>query len=393
MLKAVIFDMDGVLVDSEPVHFAADYKMMKDNFGIKLDYEDYKGFIGSTLEKIWKFYREKYELYDYEWNELMDKAEAIVMDIVEKDGYEPVEGAARTVKELKEAGYKLAVASSSPMAKIDMNLKTLGLTQCFDKKVSGMELNRPKPNPDIFLKAAELLGVESSECIVIEDSHNGVLAAKAAGMACLGFINPNSGNQDLSAADYLFEDFHSINAHFMTMVHSHRFGIPWKVMETDRLIIREICPSDIDALMEMYDDEEVRLYVDRLGSREEELANIKEYADKIYGFYEYGMWILQTRDDKVIGRAGVEFYDKGIENENYITGHIGNSNENTEGYHLLGYIINKKYRNKGYAYEACSAILEYMQKEVELDNIYVNIHKDNKASISLAKKLGFLMKE
>ncbi|MFG6325409.1 MAG: GNAT family N-acetyltransferase [Lachnospiraceae bacterium] len=415
MLKAVIFDMDGVLVDSEPVHFAADRKMLEDNFNIELSYEDYSRYIGSTIEKLWKFFREKYKLFDYEWKELMEMAENVLSDMTDGCGYPAVEGAAELVMELKEKGYLLAVASSSPMSKIEKNLRQLGIYELFDKKISGMEIENPKPHPDIFLKAASMLSVKPSECIVIEDSKNGVLSAKTAGMACLGFINPNSGNQDLSKADYLFEDFLSVDEPFIRMVHNHCFGEPWYVLETERLRIREMCPDDIDDLIRIYSHHEITRYMEGLFDREEELEYMKQYIENIYGFYGYGMWIVEKKDKTVIGRAGIEFYDSEMKRENQITGvyraskgfsgedcktgyeAIGKNMENTgkitargnEYCHLLGYVIGAEYQNKGYGYEACRAVINYGINNLELSEIKVNIDRDNDKSIRLAKRLGF----
>lgn len=420
MLKAVIFDMDGVLVDSEPVHFAANWKMLKESFNIEIEYEDYRQYIGSTLEKIWKFYREKYELFDYQWNELMEMAEKVLAETVERDGYPEIEGVVQLVKALKSKGYLLAVASSSPMSKIERNLKQLGLYDVFDKKVSGMEMEKPKPNPDIFLKAAAMLGVKPSECIVIEDSKNGVLAAKAAGMACLGFVNPNSGNQDLSKADYLFEDFLNIDEPFIRMVHNHCFHEPWYVMETERLRIREMCEGDIDDLLKIYSDSEITRYMDGLFDRDRELEYMKQYISNIYGFYGYGMWIAEKKDGTVIGRAGIEYYNSEMKTENQVTGIYRADGKSTapnygispleadftnnfekaagdeenhienNGYcHLLGYVIGVEYQNKGYGFEACSAIIDYAVNTLGIKEIKVNIHKDNEKSLKLAGKLGF----
>ncbi len=395
MLKAVIFDMDGVLVDSEPVHFAANYKMLKDKFGIELQYEDYRQYIGSTIEKIWKFFREKYKLLNYSWSELMDMAEKVLAEMVEKNGYPEIKGVVDLVKNLKKEGYLLAVASSSPMSKIDRNLKQLGLYDVFDKKISGMELENPKPSPDIFQKAANLLSVKESECIVIEDSKNGVLAAKAAGMACLGFVNPNSGNQDLSKADYLFEDFLSIDESFIRMVHNHCFNEPWYVLETKRLRIREMSTKDIDDLMDIYSDSDITQYMEGLFGREEELKYIEQYIANIYGFYGYGMWIVEKKDGTVIGRAGIEYYDSEMKSENHITGIYCNNHNYVKPEHekysqLLGYVIGTKYQHKGYGFEACRAIMDYAVNILGIEEIKVNIHKDNKKSIGLAKKLGFI---
>lgn len=397
MLKAVIFDMDGVLVDSEPVHFAADCKMLKDSFNIELRYEDYRQYIGSTIEKLWKFLREKYELFDYEWQELMEMAENVLAEMVENDGYPKIEGATELVRELKSKGYLLAVASSSPMSKIERNLKQLDIYELFDKKVSGMELENPKPHPDIFLKAADMLSVSPSECIVIEDSKNGVLSARAAGMACLGFVNPNSGDQDLSKADYLFEGFSNIDESFIRMVHNHRFNEPWYVLETERLRIREMCPEDIDDLIRIYSDDEITRYMEGLFDRDKELEYMKQYIENIYGFYGYGMWIVEKKDGTVIGRAGIEYYDSEMKMSNQITGIYRPFKDFAEAAtisdeysHLLGYVIGVKYQNKGYGTEACRAIIDYGINNLGLKEIKVNIDRDNEKSIRLAKRLGFV---
>ncbi len=374
MLRAIIFDMDGVLVDSEPVHFKANQIVMQKHFGIELNYDEDKKFIGSTVEHIWKSYKERYNIEGYEWNELMDMGEKELENIIEKDGYPIIDGAKEFVfslKNISEKGYKLAIASSSPMKKILRNIKTIGIEDCFDVLVSGMEVGKPKPNPDIFLEAANKLGVEPNECIVIEDSCNGTRAAKAAGMACLGFINKNSGDQDLSVADYLFESFRNIDEGFIRMVHNHCFKEPFEVIKTKRLIIREMSTSDVDRLYELYNDEEVTKYMENLfEKKEDEIEYTQNYIDKVYGFYGYGTWVITLQDNTIIGRAGVEFKE-------------------SEG-QILGYMLGKKYWGNGYAFEACSAILEYVKREFDIEKVNTKVHIDNIRSIVLANKLGFV---
>ncbi|WP_025197567.1 HAD family hydrolase, partial [Streptococcus agalactiae] len=126
------------------------------------------------------------------------------------DGVRPIKGAQRLIHWLHQHGYRLAVASSSPMVDIKRNLKELGVTECFEYMVTGEDVSSSKPAPDVFLRAAELLDVDPKVCIVIEDTRNGSLAAKAAGMYCFGFANPDYPPQDLSMADKVISDYQDI---------------------------------------------------------------------------------------------------------------------------------------------------------------------------------------
>ena len=105
----------------------------------------------------------------------------------------------------------IAIASSSPREFIEAVVKKIGIDQYFKILVSGEEIERSKPEPDIFLKAATLLNVSPTECLVVEDSKSGTIAAKKAGMKCIGYQNVNSGNQDLSNADFIVNDIKEID--------------------------------------------------------------------------------------------------------------------------------------------------------------------------------------
>lgn len=373
MLRAVIFDMDGVLIDSEPLHYKSNYITLKKYFNIELDYEYYKQFIGSTINSMWKTIKDEFELVDYSAEELLQMNEEILQELVKTEGYGEIKGVAEFVKELKGQGYHLAVASSSKRDKIERNLNNLGIRDCFEVVVSGVELDRPKPYPDIFLKAAEELEIKPRESIVIEDSENGVRAAIGAGIPVVGFVNPSSGNQDLSQADYLFEEFSSIDERFLRMVHNHHFRESWKVMETERLVIREMIPEDVKSIYNIYQHPDITKYMENLyEDMDEEKKYMEDYYENVYKFFGYGMWLVSLKDGTIIGRAGIE--------------------HNDQEECILGYVIAKEYQRNGYAQEACEAILKYAREELGMKEVVCYMDWENKASIALANKLNVIIK-
>lgn len=371
MLKAVIFDMDGVLIDSEPIHFETDVNVLK-KMGIDLSFDFYKQFIGTPMRNIWTRIKEEYNI-PITVDELIDLSEVEKKRIIEETGYREIAGVADLVKNISDNGYLLAVASSSPYEYIQTVTKAININQYFSEILSGEHFENPKPAPDIFLETAKRLGVKPEECIVIEDSKNGVTAAKAAGMVCLGFINPSSGDQDISAADYLTEGFEEIDSNFLEMVYCHSLGEPWKVMETQRLIIREISVDDLDKLYKIYEDESVTKFTEKLYERPEEEYFTKAYIKNMYKFYGYGLWVIILKETgELIGRAG-----------------LSNRNINGENEVEIGYLFGEKFQKKGYAFEACTAIIDFAKNKLDLNKINCFTDAENVSAIQLARKLGF----
>lgn len=371
MLKAVIFDMDGVLIDSEPIHFETDVNVLK-KMGIDLSFDFYKQFIGTPMRNIWTRIREKYNI-SLSVDELIDLSEIEKKRIIEETGYREIKGVANLVKDISDNGYLLAVASSSPYDYIQTVTKAININQYFVEILSGEHFENPKPAPDIFIEAAKRLGVNPDECLVIEDSKNGVTAAKAAEMVCLGFVNPSSGDQDISAADYLTEGFEEVDSNFLEMVYCHSLGEPWKVMETKRLLIREISVDDLDNLYKIYEDESVTRFTEPLYERPEEEYFTKAYIKNMYRFYGYGLWVVILKETgELIGRAG-----------------LSNRNINGENEVEIGYLFGEKYQKKGYAYESCTAIIDFAKYKLELNKLNCFTDSRNTRAINLAKKLGF----
>lgn len=197
--------MDGVLVDTEPL-----YKKMNLAFfaelGVAIDDEEYNSFIGIAANKMWAYVCQKGQLTQ-SIASLKAEEKQRKYQLLEQDELKPVNGIVDLLKALKQVGLKVAVASSSPRPNINLILDKTQLRPWFDFVISGEQVAKGKPEPDIFLAVAQHFQEPPAWCWVVEDSRNGSLAAKAAKMQCIGFQTPNSGQQDLSKADFTIEDF------------------------------------------------------------------------------------------------------------------------------------------------------------------------------------------
>jgi len=207
--EAVIFDMDGVIIDSEPFHMAINNDILKE-YGATMDEQDHQKLVGYSTNDTWGYFKDKFNL-PVSIDTLKEKAATGALSFLDQHQMEPVDGIRDLIRVLESARVKLAVASSSRRDYIEKVLENFGLTEHFVALMSGTELPRSKPDPAIFLKTAKLLEVDPGTCLVIEDSMHGVQAAKAANMFCVGYRNHNSGNQDLSLADVVVNDISEIN--------------------------------------------------------------------------------------------------------------------------------------------------------------------------------------
>ena len=208
MLKAVIFDMDGVISDTEPVYEISSIQFLR-HLGIHVDSTYLSQFIGTTNEFMWTTIMKDFG-FDLSVDECVDGVDQIRKEYEKKHGLQAIPGVIDLIKRLKQADLSLAVASSSSMKEIKRVLDILNIRSYFHTIVSGTECEHSKPFPDVFLKAAKALNVKVSECVVIEDAKNGVLAANRANIKSIGFDNPNFGNQDLSLANLIVTDFSEV---------------------------------------------------------------------------------------------------------------------------------------------------------------------------------------
>ena len=209
MIKAVIFDMDGVLVNTEPLHKKAYYNMFKD---FKLDVSEslYESFTGKSTYSICEQLCLKFNLSITPY-ELVNSKRKHFKYIFENDkSFKMIDGAFELIKDYYKNNLKLVLASSASMLTINKVFEKFDLDKFFVAKISGADLKQSKPNPEIFLKAAKISGHNKKDCIVIEDSTNGIIAANSAGIFCVGYKSKNSINQNYSLADLVISNFNQI---------------------------------------------------------------------------------------------------------------------------------------------------------------------------------------
>jgi HAD superfamily hydrolase (TIGR01509 family) len=212
MIQTVIFDMDGVIIDSEPIHFRIEAQLFEE-LGISVSLEEHYSYVGTSSRNMWKTIVKKNNLI-VDIEELTQKNKSLYIQyLAETTNLKPIPGIAALIKELHRENFKLVLASSSSMEVINTVLFKLNLVDFFKTRVSGDELLYSKPDPEIFLKSAKLANSQPKECLVIEDAENGVIAAKVAGMKCIGYSN--SGVQNLKGADLIIQSFKEINAAFL----------------------------------------------------------------------------------------------------------------------------------------------------------------------------------
>ena len=197
-----------------------------------------------------------------------------------------------------------------------------------------------------------------ADCIWIVSNRQQKQIADSLGIASVG--EPQCGTR------YAVESLAELDIEYLERVRRRYNHIPWDIGETDRCLIRELSLSDLPALYELYDKPGMTDFVEPLYDYETELEYQKAYIENMYGFYEYGMWLVFSKETgKLIGRAGLEHNE-------------------------MGYMIAPEFQNLGYATEVCRFIIDYARKNTDFEELYCRIDEKNVASVRLAKRLGFV---
>jgi HAD superfamily hydrolase (TIGR01509 family) len=210
MIRTVIFDLDGVIINSEPVHQRLESEMFAE-LNLEITEKDRKYLVGMSSVDMWKYIRKAYNI-DIDPQELLLRGRKKYWDVLENtDDVKLIPGVLDLIKALKKLGLKLLVASSATSITVNKVLDIFNLKIRFNGMVGGDEVVNSKPDPEVFLKAAALIDANPRECLVIEDSTNGILAAKKAGMKCIGLQNHDTVHQDLSDADWVVDDLRDVD--------------------------------------------------------------------------------------------------------------------------------------------------------------------------------------
>ena len=252
-----------------------------------------------------------------------------------------------------------------------------------DLKCHGIRIVKPEP---VCLKQ-----LAAEEALLISEKKSLLHQAEKLGMAAVQLelprlvehsqtdgdapdeVSRNGEEAECITLPVAFQSLEGIDFDWLNRIWQRKQNIPWRILNTKRCYLEELSLEDLDELYEIYEAPGMTAYVEPLYDREKEEEYERAYIKNMYGFFGYGMWLVREKEtDKLIGRAGLENHEYDGEWELEI-----------------GYLIAVPYQRQGYAYEVCRAVIEYAREYLEYDSINCRIEPDNKASVTLAKKLGF----
>lgn len=220
-------------------------------------------------------------------------------------------------------------------------------------------------------------GVEQTLQALYVTDHGAVAKAlQEAKRAVLGYRHSQNMSEGFAGIQYVLESPEGTPAEYFERVFRRYAGLPWSILETERCYVRESCEEDVEAFYRIYKEPEVTRYTEGLYEHAvSERAYIREYIEKVYAYFEFGIWTVVLKESgEIIGRAGLSV---------------------REGFEVpeLGYVFGLAWQGKGLAKEVCEGILKYAIEELEMTQLQVLIQVGNEASVGLAHRLGFVKKE
>lgn len=223
-----------------------------------------------------------------------------------------------------------------------------------------------------YLKAIEVNTAELKGILYVTDSPAEAERLQAGDEAVLIYFHDGNRESDFKGFAYGVEDPEQLEDEYVEKVYRRLKGLPWNILETERCLIRETTPEDVEDFYRIYSDPAVTEFTDGLyPDKEQEKEYIREYIKKIYAFYEFGVWTVVEKDSgSVIGRAGFS-YREGCDDPE------------------IGFIIGVPWQRKGYAEEVCRVILDYGWNVLGFERVQALVETENAASLSLCDKLGF----
>jgi HAD superfamily hydrolase (TIGR01509 family) len=208
-IKCIIFDMDGVIIDSEEIHKKAYFETFE-AVGVPVSEELYKTFTGSSTLNAFQKLVHHFQLDISPEDLVLDKRKRYVNYFENDPTLHLVSGVEDLIKKAHQKGLTLILASSSAMENIERVFNRFQLQAYFTAKISGADLKASKPHPEIFEKAAMMSGISKQNCVIIEDSDNGIDAANSAGIFVFGYKNPLAADQTLEKADLIIDDLREV---------------------------------------------------------------------------------------------------------------------------------------------------------------------------------------
>ncbi|MFC3769098.1 HAD-IA family hydrolase [Paenibacillus sp. GCM10012303] len=344
MIQAFLFDMDGVIIDSNSVA----YELLSEaarSYDCSITADEIKSWGSLSSRQFWSIVKERYNL-PHDLSTLIGSYNQD-REIELYASMQPVPGVLPFLLECKEHGMKTALATSASRKRMDAVLDLFGLRDLFDVTVCDEEVAASKPDPQIFLLASDKLQINPRECIVIEDSRNGWLAAKQAGMKCLGFKGLSHVDEDMTGADLQFHQFQELSVEGLV----RRFSLDFVPLDREGLALLEA----------WFQDPEVRSWLGGILPLDRWYRFVQQSSD----YYAWNVY----ENGSAVGHIHIETY--------------------ADRTASVGLLVHPAMRFRGYG----ARLLQYLLDRPELmgiETVKAYVETENRASLRCFQKAGFI---